>query len=261
MRGGQGRRCQRVRRFPHPRHGDRRARFRGALQVLRRVCRRDDRAVRDRSRIFPQRLRRHRQGRRAGGDADRRFRRRRARARLPAGHLPVDRRLPADGFEPGLHLAGVRRRQPLGADRHDHRREFHRRDRHRDLRRLSLGAVQSPLHTATQYALLTALAAVGRTISRPARATSPKWTRLAAVLRHQRAHRAAEPVCSSGCSGAAISTLWRNPRASSWTIARTASAAGSPPTACPRRDSRARRRPARHAQAASPSRRRRAAGR
>ena len=32
----------------------------------------------------------------------------------------------------------------MGIDGHDHRRELHRRDRHRDLRRLSVGAVQQP---------------------------------------------------------------------------------------------------------------------
>ena len=80
-----GRRLRRVRRIPHPRRGDRRARFRGALQILRRVRRRHDRAVRHRHRLLPQRLCHHRQGRRARRHSDRRLRRRRARARLSAG--------------------------------------------------------------------------------------------------------------------------------------------------------------------------------
>jgi len=43
------------------------------------------------------------------------------------------------------------------------RRRILQRHRHRDLRRVSVCAVPEPLHTATQYALADALAAVGRT--------------------------------------------------------------------------------------------------
>ena len=88
--------------------GDRRSRVRRALQILRCIRRRHDGALRDRSRFLPQRLRRHRQRCRARGHPDRGFRRRRARPRLSAGHQPLDRRLPTDGFEPGVHLAGAR---------------------------------------------------------------------------------------------------------------------------------------------------------
>jgi len=51
----------------------------------------------------------------------------------------------------------------MGAGIRDYGGEFHQRHWHRDFRRVSVGALQNPLHTATQYALLTALAAVGRT--------------------------------------------------------------------------------------------------
>ncbi len=56
--------------------GVRRARLRGAVQVLRRLRRRHDGAVRHRPRISAQRLCRDHQGRRARRDADRRLRRR-----------------------------------------------------------------------------------------------------------------------------------------------------------------------------------------
>ena len=80
----EGRR-RRLRRVPHPRHGGRRARLRGALQVLRRVRRHDDGAVRDRSRLHPQRLCGDREGRRPRRDADRRVCRRHGGARAADG--------------------------------------------------------------------------------------------------------------------------------------------------------------------------------
>ena len=135
---------RRVRRVPHPRRGDRRAAVRRALQILRRLRRRHDGAVRHQARLLDRidyanivkgvGLAATLIGGFAGG----------ALARATAGDLPVDRRDPADGVEPGVHLAGAGRHQPLGADGRDHRREFHRRDRHGDLRRLSLGAVPEP---------------------------------------------------------------------------------------------------------------------
>ena len=51
--------------------------------------------------------------------------------------------------------------RPGAGDLH---REFHQRDRHGGVHRLSVGAVTSPAYTATQFALLTALASVGRTM-------------------------------------------------------------------------------------------------
>ena len=81
-----------------------RARLRHPLQVHRRARRRADRAVRDRSRLFAQRIRRHHQGRRPGGDADRRFRRRLRGARLVAAGEPVDRRRAAGGRHAGVLL-------------------------------------------------------------------------------------------------------------------------------------------------------------
>ncbi len=92
-----------------------------------------------------------------------------------------------------LHLAGAGRRQHVGADGDDHCRELHRRDRHRDLRRLPVGAVpESAAHRD-------AICAAHRT--RRGRAHLPvgrrrlrcRVERLADVLRHQRRDRAAEP--------------------------------------------------------------------
>ena len=56
--------------------------------------------------FLPQRIRRHHQGRRAGRDAARRLCRRLRRARLSAGHEPVDRRHPAGGRQSVVLLAG-----------------------------------------------------------------------------------------------------------------------------------------------------------
>ena len=90
---------------------------------------------------------------------------------LFADDEPVDRRSVAGGLEFGVRVARSMWRQSMGAGPRHLGGKLHRRDRHRDLRRLSLGPVPDPLHTATQYALLTALAAVGALISRPARAS------------------------------------------------------------------------------------------
>ena len=144
-------------------------------------------------------------------------------------------------------------------DRRDHGGEFHQRDRHRDLRRLSVGAVPQP--AAHRDAIRAAhraggvrphLSVVRRRLSwrrRPAGSWFFAICALAAIP---------EPAA------ARVAAAARAFRAASRTTKRrlkTACAAGSPPTACPRRDSRARRRPARHARAASPSRWHRATGR
>ena len=90
----------------------------------------------------------------------RRLRGARLSARRPAcGSAAFCRRSPTSR-SPGRRVVG---HDIAVADLRHHGREFHQRDRHGDFRRLSLGAVPNPLHTATQYALLTALAAVGRT--------------------------------------------------------------------------------------------------
>ena len=68
---------------------------------------------------------------------------------------------------------------------------------------------QNPLHTATQYALLTALAAVGRTYLSAGAGFVAERTRLADVLRHQRADRAAEPRAARL---AAAARTFRRPR-------------------------------------------------
>ena len=142
----------------------RRARLRGAVQVHRCAFRHHDRAVRDRSRLHPQRLRRDRQGRRPRRDPDRRLCRRLRRAALLAGDEPVDRRRrcrrsPISSFS-WLALVGVNQWALAFAITAENFTS-------------AIGTVifvaylsalcQNPLHTATQYALLTALAAVGRT--------------------------------------------------------------------------------------------------
>ena len=117
---------------------------------------------------------------------------------------------------------------------------------------------KSPLHTATQFALLTALAAVGRTyLSSGAGfvAQSTGWPLFFVI-----SALVAMPSFAllPGCRRAGISRRSASRRSLPGTT-KTACAAGSPPTACLRRDNRARRRPARRARAASPSRSRRAA--
>ena len=136
--------ARRVLRIPDARRRDPRSRFRHSLQILRRLCRHDDDAVRHRSRLQPHGLRQYRQRRRPCRDADRRLCRRRGRARLAADDVPVDRRHPAVRLQSRFRLAGAGRHQYLGAHGGHHRGEFHRRDRHRDLRRLPVRALQKP---------------------------------------------------------------------------------------------------------------------
>ena len=74
---------------------------------------------------------------------------------------------------------------------------------------------QNPLHTATQYALLTALAAFGRTYLSSGAGYHRGRDRLGLVLRDLRAGRPAEPRrCSGGCRRAGISTGSRRRRPS-----------------------------------------------
>ena len=137
--------------------------LRGALQIHRRVFRHHDRAVRDRSRLYPQRLCRDRQRRRSRRDPDRRFCRRLCGAALFAGLEPVDRRRAAGALQPGvrwLAYVGVNQWALAVAITAENFTG-------------AIGTVifvaylsalcQNPLHTATQYALLTALSAIGRT--------------------------------------------------------------------------------------------------
>ena len=66
---------------------------------------------------------------------------------------------------------------------------------------------RNPLHTATQYALLTALASTGRTLLSSGTGFVVAGHRLAAVLpRHRRSPRCRRWRCWPGCSGAGI--LW-----------------------------------------------------
>ena len=91
--------------------------------------------------------------------------------------------------------------------RQHHRGELHRRDRHRDLRRLPVGALQ--IAAAHRDAIRAADRARRRSaapISRPAPASSPSRNRLGAVLRHQRSGCDSRACCCcGGCRCAAIS--------------------------------------------------------
>ena len=106
-------------------------------------------AVRDRPRLHAQRLCHDHQGRRLGRDAARRLcRRLSSRAPCRCATQPVDRRRSASGGQSRVLLAGAASATISRwlTVRH-HGREFHQRDRHRDLRRLSLGALpQSAAH-------------------------------------------------------------------------------------------------------------------
>ena len=152
--------------------------------------------------------------------ADRRLCRRRHGARLAACDQPVDRRHFADGVEPDLLMARRHRRQRAGAHCRHHRREFHQRHRHRDVRRLSLGAVPRP--AAHRHAIR---AADRARRGRPhyacfRRRLHRRVFRLGVVLRHLRAAGDSEPAAAcGGCKRAAISNSGRRRRA------RTASAA------------------------------------
>ena len=149
--------------FLSARRRHRHAAVRRALQVLRRLRRRLTAPFVIDLGFSRKRLCRHREGRRAGRHADRRLCRRRDGARAAARDLPVDRRHSADGVEPVVRLAGRGRRQRWALTVAIIAENFTG----------AIGTVifvaylsalcQNPLHTATQFALLTALAAVGRT--------------------------------------------------------------------------------------------------
>ena len=139
---------------------------RRAVQVHRRLFRQHDRAVRDRPRLFS----RNDYAAIVKGVGPRRYADRRVcrwirstplfAGRRVSGSAACCRRLP---ISPSAWLAVVGAR-PLGARLCDHRRKLHQRDRHPlFLSPISRRCARNPLHTATQYALLTALAAVGRT--------------------------------------------------------------------------------------------------
>ena len=88
---------------------------------------------------------------------------------------------------------------------------------------------KSPLHTATQFALLTALAAVGRTYLSAGAGYVAECDRLADVLRAQRAGRRAEPRrCSPGCSSAGIFPSLDRRASCAPTIDEATSSAGTP---------------------------------
>ena len=142
---------------------------------------------------------------------------------------------------------------------------------------------QSPLHTATQYALLTALVGGRPHLPVVGRGLRRRGHRLVLVL-HVSALAALPSLAllwwlqarghfdglgpeghgpTTDCDSTSLNRfasrvpLPRGPGCSAgiqteWIEARAACGSASPPTACPRRDSRARRRPARHARAASP---------
>ena len=109
------------------------------------------------------RIRRHHQGRRARCHVARRFCRRLCGPRLSAGHQPVDRRYPAGGGEPAFATQALVGHNSVMLAVAIMTENF----------TSAIGTVifvaylsalcRNPLHTATQYALLTALAAFGRT--------------------------------------------------------------------------------------------------
>ena len=125
--------------------------------------RRDDGAVRYRSRLFAERIRRHHQGRRACGNADRRFCRRFSGARLFAAVKLLDRRRVAGLANLAFSWQAVFGHEFAWLTVAIIAENF----------TSAIGTVifvaylsalcRNPLHTATQYALLTALAAFGRT--------------------------------------------------------------------------------------------------
>ena len=126
-------------------------------------------------------------------DADRRLRRRVCRAALSAGGQPVDRRRAAGRRQSVVLMAGICRRQSVGAGVRHYRGEFHQRHRHRDLRRLSVGAVPKP--AAHRHAIRAAhRARRGRPhLPLVRRRLCGEGDRLAAVLRDLRVGRNPEP--------------------------------------------------------------------
>ncbi len=105
------------------------------------------------------------------------------------------------------------------AHRHDHRRELHRRDRHGDLRRLPLGAVQKP--AAYRDAVRAADRAGGGRTHLPVRRRRLRrgGDRLADLLRDQRRGRACRASCCwPGCRRAGTSTSWGRPGSRRLTI-------------------------------------------
>ena len=173
----------------------------------------DDRAVRDRSRLLAQRIRRHHQGRRAGRDADRRLCRRLRGARLFAAGEPVARRRCcrrsanlAFSWQAIVGLNAAWLTFAIVAENFTS----------------AIGTVifvaylsalcRNPLHTATQYALLTALAAVGRTyLSVGRRLSSPPQRAGRGFLPSARLPDCRRSPCWHGCSSAATSTRSRRP--------------------------------------------------
>lgn len=96
------------------------------------------------------------------------------------------------GVRSGVRLAVDRRRQPMGAGAGDLGGEFHRRDRHRDLRRVPVGAVPEP--AAHCDAIRPAHGTRRRRPHLPVgeRRIRRAGYRLAGVLHHQRCGRGAE---------------------------------------------------------------------
>ena len=147
-------------------------------------------------------------------------------------------------------VVGARRR--LAHLRH-RGREFHQRHRHRDFRRLSVGALPKPAAHGDPIRAAHRACRRRPDVSLLGCRVRRRGDRLGLVLRDLRARPRSQfnLPCWPGCRRAGISRSWSAPsRQPEARATRTASAAGSPPQACPRRDSRARRRPARRARAA-----------
>ena len=111
-------------------------------------------------------------------------------------HKPVDRRLPADGVELHLFMAGAGRHQHAGAHLHHHRGKLHRRHRHCDLRRLPLGAVRRARPHRHTICAAYRHRRGGAHGARLWRRLHRRRHRLVLVLRHHRAVRDPQPAAA-----------------------------------------------------------------
>ena len=200
-----------LRRVPVARCGARRAGVRGALQAVRRAGRRHDRAVRAERRSATTRPPTRRSSRAWGWP-------RCWSAALPAGRWRGRCRSPTALWLGAIlqmvsNLAFVwlwfQPAERLGADGGHRDREFHRRHRHGDLRRLHLRAVrQSPAHRDAVRAAVRArlngphVPVLGHAASW----STPSAGRCSFSRRLQR--RCRRWRCWPGCSGAGISRHW-----------------------------------------------------
>ena len=130
----------------------------------------------------------------------------------PLADLPVDRRNTAGRRQPRVLLAGGRRPRCRLAHLRHRGGEFHQRHRHRDLRRLPLGAVQeSAAHRDAIRAADGASPRSAAPISPRAPASSRPRPAGPGSSRSARSPACRALCCLRGCSGADISTGLVNP--------------------------------------------------